>query len=220
MNKILIILSMLSCVFANAQDTLSKWTLGAVGGLNRSYIQIKSSGEPNTAEIWNSFEEPSWGGYVGVRVSYFIQPKMELISGLNFADRGYRIDTLQEAGLHNIKFQYRFLEIPVALNYGFNLNNKNQVITSLGIAARMLVSDKMLYEKFNQTAVYEMSDIQAENTINTNVTASLGLRRLITETFNLDVYIQGNRALSPLGDGPVSRYLNSLGMFVAISGKL
>ncbi len=200
-----------------AQDTLSKWTFGLVTGIDRNYTKIQVESTDYTQGIWDSLEVPVWRGMGGVRIGYNIRPNIEILTGINYANRGYSIDTLVDARLHNLKFHYRFFELPIGLHYGIKINEKNDILIGATLSARLLLSDKIVYQKLGQTAVFEMTNADANNRIQANVNALLGIRRHIANDAFISLYVNSIQAISPLSDGPVSRYLNSIGLQFALS---
>ena len=212
-----ILLLALSCE-TFAQDTLSKWSWGVVGGVERMGRSLTDTGDNQDAvEQWNSLEEKVWRLTGGVRLQRTLSNHLSVYSGLNYADRGYRIDTLQEAGLNGLDFHFRYIELPVGVFYnGLNFG-KNSMLAGAAVNIGLNINDVVYYNKNGQTAQFEMQAVPNVNPIVLNVSAVLGVRRAITNTANLDVYFNGNQSLSPLSEGSLERRLNSVGLFLAIT---
>jgi hypothetical protein len=54
------------------------------------------------------------------------------------------------------------------------------------------------------------------NAVILNVSAALGVRRTITNTAKLDIYLSGNQSLSPLANGDLERRFFSVGLFISV----
>jgi hypothetical protein len=205
---------------AAAQDTLSKWTFGVLGGVEFNYTRVQAEGNEELQNIWDSLESPVWRGIGGLRVAYKFNKKIDFFAGINYANRGYLIDTLEEAGFHNLIYHYRYLDIPVGASFSLPFNKKNELLFSLAATPRFLISEKIDYEKIGQTATFEMENTSVQNKTILNVNAWLGIRRHVTSHSTLDLLFNGNKSLSPMSDGPISRYLNSIGLQLVFSTRI
>jgi hypothetical protein len=212
-----ILLFVLSCD-AFAQDTLSKWSWGVVGGVERMGRSLTDAGDNQDAvDQWNSLEENVWRLTGGVRLQRTLSNHLSLYTGLNYADRGYRIDTLQEAGLNGLDFHFRYIELPVGVFYSGLSFGKNSLLAGAAVNVGLGINDRLYYNKNGQTAQFEIEAVSNLNPIVVNVSAALGIRRAITNTANLDIYINGNQSLSPIAQGSLERRLNSVGLFLAVT---
>ena len=212
-----ILLFVLSCD-AIAQDTLSKWSWGVVGGVERMGRQLTDASDNQDAvDQWNSLEENVWRLSGGVRLQRSVTNHVSLYTGLNYADRGYRIDTLQGAGINTLDFHFRYVEIPVGLFYSGLKFGKNSLLVGAAVNLGLSINDVVYYTKNGQSAQFEMEAISNLNPVIVNVSAALGIRRAITNTANLDVYFNGNQSLTPLAQGSLERRLNSVGLILAVT---
>jgi hypothetical protein len=212
-----ILLFVLSCdVFA--QDTLSKWSWGVVGGVERTGRSIDDMGDNQDAvDQWNSLEENVWRLTGGVRVQRALSNHLAVYTGLNYIDRGYRIDTLLDAGINGLDFHFRYIELPVGVFYNGLKFGKNSILAGVAMNAGINIDDRLYYNKIGQTAQFEMEAVSDLNPIGVNVSASLGIRRAITNTASLEVYFNGSQSLTPLAQGSLERRLNSVGLFLAVT---
>jgi hypothetical protein len=217
MKSVLFVL--LSCLSLScyAQDTLSKWSWGVVGGVEQFGRRL-SEADDNQGVIdqWNSLEENVWRLSGGLRLQRELSEHFSVYSGLVYSDKGYRIDTLQEAGLNSMNFHFRYIELPVGLQYTGMSFGKNALLLGTSLNVGYAFSEIVYYNKNGQTAQFEMSALSNVNPINLNVSAMLGVRRAITNTASLDFYLSGNQALSPLADGQLERRFYSFGVFMAL----
>ncbi len=212
-----ILLFVLSCD-AIAQDTLSKWSWGVVGGVERMGRQLTDASDNQDAvDQWNSLEENVWRLSGGVRLQRSLTNHVSLYTGLNYADRGYRIDTLQGAGINTLDFHFRYVEIPVGVFYSGLKFGKNSLLLGAAVNLGLNINDVVYYTKNGQTAQFEMGAVSNLNPVIVNVSAALGIRRAITNTANLDVYFNGNQSLTPMAQGSLERRLNSVGLILAVT---
>lgn len=215
-----ILLFVLSCD-AIAQDSLSKWSWGVVGGVERTGRSLTDANDnQDVVDQWNSLEENDWRLSGGVRLQRTLSTHLSLYTGLNYADRGYRIDTLQDAEINTLDFHFRYVELPVGVFFsGLNFG-KNSLLVGAAVNVGIGINNRMFYNKNGQTAQFEMEAVSNLNPVVVNVSAVLGIRRAITHTANLDIYFNGNQSLTPLSLGSLERRLNSVGLFLAITSAL
>ena len=217
MKKTIAILFLCLPVFVFSQDTLSKWSWGVMGGVERcGRILQDASNDEESLEVWNELEESVWRLTGGVRLQRALNGHFSVFSGLTYVDRGYRIDTLQDAGLNSLVYHFRYAEVPLGISYSSAPNKKNSLLASASFITAYGVGNKLYFNKDGQTARFEMQAVPDLNPITLNVSAALGVRRTITNTAKLDIYVSGNQSLSPLANGPLERRFSSIGMFVSI----
>ncbi len=216
---LIILLFVLSCD-AIAQDTLSKWSWGVVGGVESMGRSLTDANDDqDVVDQWNSLEENVWRLSGGLRLQRTLSNHLSLYTGLNYADRGYRIDTLQDAGINTLDFHFRYVEIPVGVFFsGLNFG-KNSLLAGAAVNVGIGINNRMFYNKNGQTAQFEMEAVSNLNPFVVNVSAALGIRRAITNTAILDIYFNGNQSLTPLSEGSLERRLNSVGLVLAITSS-
>ncbi len=212
-----ILLFVLSCD-AIAQDTLSKWSWGVVGGVESMGRSLTDANDDqDVVDQWNSLEENVWRLSGGVRLQRSLTNHVSFYTGLNYSDRGYRIDTLQDAGINTLDFHFRYVELPVGVFYSGLKFGKNSLLVGAAVNLGLSINDVVYYNKNGQTAQFEMGAVSNLNSVIVNVSAALGIRRAITNTANLDVYFNGNQSLTPLAQGSLERRLNSVGLILAVT---
>lgn len=217
MKKTIAILFLCLPVFVFSQDTLSKWSWGVMGGVERCGRLLQdANNDEESLEAWNDVEENVWRLTGGMRLQRELNSHFSVFSGLTYVNRGYRIDTLQDAGLNSLVYHFRYVEVPLGISYSSAPNKKNSLLASASFITAFGVGNKLYFNKDGQTARFEMQAVPDLNPITLNVSAALGVRRAITNTAKLDVYVSGNQSLSPLANGPLERRFSSIGMFVSI----
>jgi hypothetical protein len=203
------------CAFS--QDTLSKWSWGLTGGVEQSGRQLKeSNNNQDVIDFWNGLEENVWRLSGGLRVQRELTQRFSVYSGLTYINRGYRIDTIQDAGLNALEYHFRYLEVPVGVFYSANNGKKNSLMASASFNTAFGLSNTLYYYKNGQTARFEMEAVPNVNSVIFNVSAALGVRRTITNTAKLDLYLSGNQSLSPLANGDLERRFFSVGLFISV----
>jgi hypothetical protein len=200
-----------------AQDTLSKWSWGVIGGAEVCGRQMKIlNNDPTTLDAWNSIEKNVLRLSGGMRVQRQISERISLYSGLSYVNRGYRIDTLQDAGLNSLNYHFRYLNIPMGVTFASSGTKRNALLGSVAITGLVGVGNKLYYYKDGQTARFEMQAVPVMNRYVMNVSAALGVRRTISNTANLCVYVCGDQALSPAAQASFERRLYSLGLYLTV----
>jgi hypothetical protein len=201
-----------------SQDTLSKWSWGATFGLERCGRTLKAEDGSNAdLDIWNGLEEKVWRFAGGLRIQRELGSGLSLFSGINYINRGYSIDTIQDAQLNTLDYSFKSIELPLGIAFQPATGRKNSLLLNASINAAFLIDNTLQYSKDGQTARFEMEAVQNAKPIGWNVSAGLGVRRAVTNTANVDLYLGGNQALSPLAEGSLERRLFSLGLYLSIT---
>ena len=221
MKKTIAILFFCLPVMVFSQDTLSKWSWGVMGGVERCGRILKDvNNDEESLKVWNDLEDNVWRLSGGMRIQRQLIGHFSVFSGLTYVDRGYSIDTLPGAGLNTLEYHFQYVEVPFGISYSSANNKKNSLLASASIITAFGLSNKLYYNKDGQTARFEMQAVPDLNPFTMNVSAALGVRRAITNTAKLDIYVSGNQSLSPLANGPLERRFSSNVMFVSIMNAL
>lgn len=208
------------CCDGFAQDTLSHWSFGVVVGVEQcGRLLTDAGGDQDVVDYWNSLEQNVWRISGGLRAERKLNDRFSFYTGLNYVNRGYQIDTLEDAGLNSLDFHFRSLEVPFGIIYSGKLSGKNSLFAASSLSMGYAWNDVVYYQKNGQTAQFEMQAFTNVNAISANVSAALGVRRSISETANADFYFSGNQSLTPAADGSLERRFYALGFFVAITTK-
>jgi hypothetical protein len=203
-----------------AQDTLSKWSFGGVIGVERQFRTLNSeSALSGTAEDWDDLESPAWRISGGFKAQWSALKRLSISSGLVYVDRGYGIDSLKAARMHGLEYHFRYIDIPVAIHYTGRETKKNRLFAGAGLNTSIPISNVLQYRKDGQSAQFHMSADDKLRPVFFNVSASLGIRRSITNTATIDLYLNGNQALQSYTDGPLERRFNSVGIFISILNR-
>lgn len=196
----------------HAQDTVSHWSAGVLFGADICYrsLQTESSLE-YTAGVYDSIEHAVSGKTLGMRVGYTIGTNLQVQSGMQYTSRGYRVDSLFEASIAGMRMKYHCIELPLMVRYSFG-NGKVKPIVRAGAALTFLLASKTEYDRIGVNATYALDDATVLNGVGVNVNAALGAAFTLSNSWSADLLINGNQALLPLVDAPLSRRLNSVGL--------
>ncbi len=217
MKKLIYILFLLP-IFSIAQDSTSKFSVGI--SFSNDWCNRFSSADDDVKEMKNEFDSLEAGKYgftTGLFAGYAFHPSMNFQTGIYFANRGYRIDTLSESSMTNLKFQYRYIEVPLRFSYVFNSSSKLRPVLSIGCYGGYLIQQKTKYRQIGITGFDHFSDKEKLSSINLGVTASFGFQKLIQEKFTFQLDVICRQSLTPLSDTPFKRYLNSVGINLSLS---
>jgi hypothetical protein len=219
--KQLFLITLLIAGFAcNAQDTLSNWSFGGLLGVDRQYRVLNTEASlSGTAEAWDDLESAAWRISGGLKVQWSLFKRFAFSSALVYVDRGYRIDSLKDARLHGLEYHFRYVDIPLGFHYTGIETKKNRLFAGVGVSTSIAVSNVLQYQKNGQTAQFEMKAESEIRPILLNVSASLGLRRTITNNATVDLYVNGIQSLKSYAEGPLERRFNSVGLFVSILNR-
>jgi hypothetical protein len=218
MKKFLLFIFIGICTECLSQDTLSTWSFGLVGGLEQCGRKLNhTNDDQGVVNQWNALEKNVWRLSGGLRAECKLSKHFSVLTGLTYVDRGYSIDTLQDAGLNGMQFHFRYIEVPMGLIYTGKTCGKNSLFASAGLTFGYALNNALYYRKNGQSALFEMQAISKMSPLQANVSAALGIRRAITTSANVDLYLSGNQALLALAEGPLERRFYSFGFFFAVT---
>lgn len=216
MKKILYVL-ILFPLFSYGQDSTLHRALGISFSNDLCYRLTSAENElTETKKNFDSLEVARYGYTFGVFGGYNVSPNFSVQAGLNFSRRGYAIDTLEEAGLVNMKFSYSFIEVPLRVRYVLRTQRKIQPVVTLGFNTGFLLRNKTFYNEIGIAGRKTYQDGQKMIPINFGIVASLGFQKNIWPNyiFQLDgVYRQ---SITPLSDTPLKRHLFSAGVNLSL----
>jgi hypothetical protein len=220
MKQLFLITLLIAGLACNAQDTLSNWSFGGLLGVDRQYRVLNAENSlSGTAEAWDDLETATWRMSGGLKVQWSPLKRFALSTGIIYVDRGYKIDSLKDARLHGLEYHFRYVDIPLGFHYTGIESKKNRLFAGVGINTSIAFSNVLQYQKNGQTAKFEMKAESEIRPILLNVSASLGVRRTITNNATVDLYVNGIQSLKSYAEGPLERRFNSVGLFVSILNR-
>jgi len=195
-NKIIIVLSLLASVMIQAQEPTQYLHFSVGGGLNNLSYTVPNGSQ--TARVgytingaYSYFFTPNWGLQAGLGIQSFGS-----ISKLNYFTAAPAVDS--EGDAFEFRTQYTnwqekqnalFLEIPIAAQYRYTINEKFGLIGSLGVKMSLPIYTK--YQTFGgqirTTGYYEQWNVelydlpkQGYSTITNSFTDKISLNPVFT----------------------------------------
>ncbi len=219
MRKLICILFLLP-IFSIAQDTTSKFSLGLSFSNDWCSRFTSTSDELKVMKTeFDSLENGKYGCTAGLFAGYAFHSNMNLQTGIYFANRGYNIDTLSSANLTNLKFQFRYIEIPLRFSYVFNSRYRLRPVVSFGCYGGYLIQQKTNYHQIGIAGIDHFEDDENLSSINFGILASVGFQKMIQEKFTFQVDILCRQSFTSISNTPFKRYLNSAGINLSLSRK-
>ena len=220
MKQLFLITLLIAGLACGAQDTLSNWSFGGLLGVDRQYRVLNAENSlSGTAETWDDLESAAWRISGGLKVQWSPLKSFALSTGIIYVDRGYKIDSLKNVRWHGLEYHFRYVDIPLGFHYTGIETKKNRLFAGVGINTSIAVSNVLQFQKNGQTAQFEMKAESEMRPILLNVSASLGVRRTITNNATVDLYVNGIQSLKSYAEGPLERRFNSVGLFVSILNR-
>lgn len=219
MKKILWILFLVP-FSAVAQDSTGKFLIGI--SFSNDLCNRLSLADDEVVQMKNDFdslESFQYGMTTGMFAGYSLRSNLTLQAGAYFANRGYKIDTLQQASIANVKFNFRYVEVPVRLNYVFRNSWKLKPFFSAGLSMSLLVQNKTFYRTIGVAGIDDYRDEQKLAPIVYGMNASIGFQKEIQEEYLFQCEVIYRQSVSSISDTPLKRYLNATGINLSLIQK-
>jgi hypothetical protein len=201
----------------NAQDSTSKVMWGVAYSNDMCYRLSKAdAGFDDFKSEFDSLESAKYGYSVGLTFNYAVRSNWTIQSGLNFSEKGYRIDTLKEASLTNMKFHFRYIELPVQVGHVFKSKRTIKPCASFGVYVGYLLSQKTHYTPIGEISSSFLDNSSSLSKVNLGLVTTCGIQTNIQSTYLFKVEAMYKQSLLSLSDGPFNRYLNSLGIVLSL----
>ena len=217
MRIILFIVSLLPINFM-AQDTLSHFRLG--GSIEGDWCDRRSTIDGDQQFLktqYDSLESGRLRGGLGFCMQYKINNRLSFQSGINYIMRGYRIDTINDSEITNMRYNFNYIELPTYLSVKFRNDKKIQPMIFIGASFRMLVQvQTKFYQIGNNT-----ENVKNENDdilpFAVNACVGIGFSKNIYDKTQLQVAGLFNQSITATTATPYKRFLNSAGIQIAIT---
>lgn len=217
MRLILFIVSLLPLNLI-AQDTLSHFSLGA--SIEGDWCDRRSTIDGDQQFLKSQYDSLETGrirGGLGFCLQYRMNNNLSIQSGVNYIMRGYRIDTISESELTNLRYNFNYIELPVYLNLKFRNEKKIQPMLFIGASFRYLVH---MQTKFYQMGI-NTEKVDAENDdilpFAVNACVGIGFSKNIYDRTRLQIAGLFNQSITAITESPYKRLLNSAGIQIAIT---
>lgn len=214
-------------LFLQAQDTpKSRWSIGSNFSTDINYRTFNVRNESfykSIASNRRDVELPSLGYSTGILVQYHFNTKYTITTGLQYSTRGYQtenIDVRQGSGdpsvpkTIQIKFKYRYIDVPVHVRRYFGLR-KVQFVAGVGFNVNLLLDSKQEasynYDKYSEIETVDVTKFMKRYNLSPMVSMGVNFRvddnlnLLLEPVFRHQVLING-------GTWPMDEYLNSTGI--------
>lgn len=217
MKKILCLLLFLP-LFTKAQDSTSHVIFGGISYSNDlSYRLSKAEGEFSYLKNeFDSLESSRYGFSAGIFAGYTINTTLSVQAGLHFTRSGFSIDTLQEVGFTNMKFNYNYLELPIRITHVFKLQRKIQPIVSMGFYAGYLLQHRTTYFVSAEPQRKTYEDGQSLSPLNLGFMGTLGFQKDIAPNYRIQVEGLFRQSFTSISNTPLKRYLFSTGINLSL----
>ena len=222
-----------------AQTKETKLSFGISFSPDYAYRYLHTNNDPSqTVSMRNKLESSRLGFSTGLVAKYQLKKKWAVISGIQFRDKGEKIELDKEdfIGSYELenydiniqqdplipnnlktKFHYYYLGIPLKLNYYFS-ERRVRLFASAGISADFFLYGKMKYisEYTNRT---ERGTDDLDNnfhTVNFTGLTGVGLQTNITKQLRFCFEPVFRYAFTPLVDAPLKQHPYSIGANIVL----
>ena len=193
------------------------WTLEAIGYRSYRSIDANESAFKDVAEQWNELEKASYKGGMGLGLRFSLSERITIQSGLQWAQRGYQVDTIQDASITGMKIQFSAIELPIKVNYLLMEGKAWNPYVSLGVSLGYMVRSKTTLQKLGQTANFDFYPEGTLQHVQIGAVGSFGLIRAIDDQSELFIGADYYQSFSPIIESTIERRLNHLGIRFGIS---
>lgn len=219
MKKLIFIFLVFPCL-SYSQDSTSRWSLGLAASTDLCYRWLTVEDDLSAMkDVFDSLERPKFGYGIGGILGYSINSKNSIQAGLGFSNKGYAIDTLIEARMYDIVYNYNYIEIPFKYIRKIKEVNNFHPFFSIGINTDIFLSQKFNYRLFGLNGINSFNDNNSISKAIVGASVSIGFQKIIQSKFIFQLEINMRQWVNPLVQNPSSRYLNSAGFSFAFMRK-
>ena len=216
--SLIILFSFVLFKYNYCQDSIAKFSLGAQAGVYWSDLMLKANGELEFLKTqFDSLEHGRIMSSAGLVMKYHINSKITIGSGINLKTLGFGIDTLENAGIADIRFNFQYVEVPLNLEYTFKESKTWKPILRVGLSYQYLVGMQRRYFEFGQTNETLLKETKQYVTSAIGINVGIGVNKKVYEKTNLQIVISGERNLSSISDSPLERYWQNAGIYFALT---
>lgn len=228
---LLMILLFPSWAYCQAKDStfFRRLSIGVSYSPDLCFRQLKYSQTNDWVSDYRNEEEvPKFGFTIGLNFRYHLNTKFIFETGLLYADKGFQtkettilwVNPSSELPTKSkTEFQFRYLEIPVGLNYVINSSRVRYYISAGAIVSRFLAKRTILkleYANGNSSKIGSTQELGYDK-FNLSVAVGFGLTYQLSKRFSFDiepVYRQGITSIT--GDKNAGEYLYTLGLSTTV----
>lgn len=194
---------------------LNKFELSVNGSADMTTVKFKKADQLSTA--------------YGIGISYTINQKLSITSGLGIAKKIYNADSADYnktmylpwySRLNNIKANCSVIEVPLNVQYILFTKNKSSWIAAAGVSNYFMKSEEYIYEYtqygVSKTATYSYSN--RNNHLLSILNIAIAYRKAINQQLSWQISPYAKIPLTGIGEGKVQ--LSSLGVQGSIHFRL
>ena len=225
--------------FLNAQNQKdrsdNKFSFGLSFSPDYTYRHLSmKNDEYNFVDLRNETDDPRFGFTTGLVTKYKLRERLALESGIQFSDRGERIQkdyndwTTPDENViidpdpgfpdkFKSSYHYYYLGVPVKLNYYF-MNGKTKMYASAGVAADYFVvgKNKVVIE-FDNNTIKETNNIDENfNKVNIIGLVGVGIETNVSQRLTFRVEPTFRYSFTPVVDGDLKGYYYSAGINLVV----
>lgn len=198
------------CMFPLAvfgQDSISHWRLGGAlqSGTFGRWTQLKS-GPPEIKERLDEAERngSAWGARFITQ--YQLKSSSRLEASLGVSQGFYRVDTIAEAEMYDVRYRYTFIDIPIGIAGTWANLGKWSIEGNIGIVGSVLMSQRTsyLFIGLADGDVWEEPNLRR---FLPGVYGEVAFRKEIYSGSYLSFGARIHQMILPTVNGPLQRYL-------------
>lgn len=205
--------------YSQESNSKLRWHASAIGFYSNRLISSNEQSASDQLSAWQDAERGVVRGGLQMGLDWNVSQHMELSGGIQFANRGYRLDTLFDASISVMKRNYSFIEVPITANYRLMNFGHWMPVVGLGIQAGFMCDHRIGYKRIGQTPWFEMNEDYPLNKFQLGFVSSIGVLRDIDEKSTLSLACEYYQSLSSIYTGNISRRLNHLGIRFGIQRR-
>ena len=164
-------------------------------------------------------ENGSMGYSTGAFVEYALSKKTSIRGGAGFSNFGESIDSLNDFGIDKYRNDYRFVEVPLALNYYLGKNENSRPYFSMGYTLNYFLSKRITYSLVGSNRD-EKTVVKGElNSISHAVRFAFGVDFILDKKWSVKTELFANQFVSSLTNDGVRRLPFAAGLSVQLRKK-
>ena len=202
-----------SILFAQVNESKSKWAFGLLGSAAASYRFTSSDAnnswlknEIDSSETWSS------GYSYGISTDYVLSEKLSLRSGLSFSKCGQSYRDL--TNYQSFRVAYQFFELPVILRFALPLD-KAKLIFGAGPEATLMMRSRAMYQSISDVSMNKTNINDASlQKLGMALATQISYDRSISTNSHIEFGIQYREQILSIAQGSIQRLPFSLGVFL------
>jgi hypothetical protein len=204
-------------MLCDAQGDSLRFGFGGGFSIDRTYRSLKADGaDESLKENFDTLETSDLGFSIQFACHYKLTERIDITSGLGFARRGVRIDTLTIADTKDLIDRFSFVEIPLGIRYSFLEKEKYTFHLGAGVFASYLLKHNGRFQELRRETEYTYSNTDDYNKTGVGAFGTLGFAVDLNERFALLVDASYRQSLTQISEGTLSRKLNAAGLGISI----